>query len=147
MITSTTTTPGIRRITLTYGIMNLVAPFFSGVPVCHGCGGLAGHYRFGARTGGSVILYGTFYLLLGGLLSPVLAETVKLFPFPILGVLLFFEGLALVRLVGDVSDRGEELGVALVVGAVIVGLPYGYAIGALAGPVLLRLVRAGRVAL
>ena len=44
-------TLGIRHITLAYGSMNLVVPFFSGVPVRHGCGGLAGHYRFGARTG------------------------------------------------------------------------------------------------
>ena len=140
-------TPGIRRITLTYGIMNLVAPFVSGVPVCHGCGGLAGHYRFGARTGGSVIIYGAFYLMLGGLFSQVSAEAVKIFPFPLLGVLLLFEGLALVRFIGDVSANRDELAVALLVGAIILGLPYGYAIGALAGAILFRLLRSGRVSL
>ena len=46
----------IRKIGLTYTAMNLVSPFFSGVPVCHGSGGFAGHYAFGGRTGGSVVL-------------------------------------------------------------------------------------------
>ena len=38
---------------LHYSLMNLVSPF-GGIPTCHGAGGLAGHYAFGARTGGSV---------------------------------------------------------------------------------------------
>ncbi|MEI7435815.1 MAG: putative sulfate/molybdate transporter [bacterium] len=54
-----------RQIGLTYSIMNLIAPFFSGIPVCHGSGGMAGHCAFGARTGGSVIIYGTILLLAG----------------------------------------------------------------------------------
>ena len=28
------------------------------IPMCHGAGGLAAQYRFGARTGGSVIMLG-----------------------------------------------------------------------------------------
>lgn len=55
----------VKKISLTYGLMNLAVPFLSGVPVCHGAGGLAGHYRFGARTGGSVILYGLIYIIFG----------------------------------------------------------------------------------
>jgi hypothetical protein len=54
-----------KQIGLTYSLMNLVNPFISGLPVCHGSGGMAGHYAFGGRTGGSVILYGAFYLTLG----------------------------------------------------------------------------------
>ena len=48
----------VRRIGLTYGLVNLIAPWFGGVPVCHGSGGLAGHHAFGGRTGGSVVIYG-----------------------------------------------------------------------------------------
>ncbi len=54
-----------KRIGLTYSTMNLINPFFGGVPTCHGSGGMVGHYTFGARTGGSVIIYGLFYLILG----------------------------------------------------------------------------------
>src|SRR5207249_4911851 len=53
---------GVRKISLTYSAMNLINPFLSGVPTCHGAGGIVGHYTFGGRTGGSVILYGSLYL-------------------------------------------------------------------------------------
>ncbi len=43
----------VRKIGFTYALMNLVAPWFGGVPACHGCGGLVGFHGFGARTGGS----------------------------------------------------------------------------------------------
>jgi hypothetical protein len=55
----------VRKIGFTYATMNLVNPFLSGIPTCHGSGGMAGHYAFGARTGGSVVIYGMFYLLFG----------------------------------------------------------------------------------
>jgi len=35
------------------------------MPVCHGSGGLASQYRFGARSGASIIILGTIKLLLG----------------------------------------------------------------------------------
>lgn len=47
------------------GVMNLVLPFFGGMPLCHGAGGLAGQYYDGARTGGTNILEGTIEILLG----------------------------------------------------------------------------------
>jgi hypothetical protein len=52
----------LSKIGLTYSAANFVAPLFGGVPVCHGCGGLAGHDGFGARTGGSVVIYGAMYV-------------------------------------------------------------------------------------
>jgi len=55
----------VRKLSLTYAAMNLVNPFFGGVPTCHGSGGLVGHYTFGARTGGSLIIYGSIYLVIG----------------------------------------------------------------------------------
>jgi len=45
-----------RKLSLNMGLMNLVFPFFGGMPLCHGAGGLAGQYYFGARTGGANIL-------------------------------------------------------------------------------------------
>jgi len=40
------------------GVMNVVASFFGGMPMCHGAGGFAGQYYFGARTGGAPIMEG-----------------------------------------------------------------------------------------
>lgn len=36
----------VRKLGLTYSIANLTVPLFGGIPVCHGSGGLAGHYAF-----------------------------------------------------------------------------------------------------
>ncbi len=135
------------RISLTYSAMNLAAPFLGGVPVCHGSGGLAGHHRFGGRTGGSVLLYGGIYLVLGLFFGGVILEAVKVFPFPILGVLLLFEGFALAKLVGKVVDRRVDLTVALMVGIVSAGLPYGYVIGMVGGTAAYHLLRRGKILL
>lgn len=131
---------GVRRIGLTYALMNLVGPWFGGVPTCHGSGGVAGHYAFGARTGGSVVIYGALYLVLGLFFSGGFAELIRLFPLPVLGVILAFEALALMRLIRDVADPVEFV-IALLVGAVVLGLPYGYLIGLVVGTVLVRLRR------
>ena len=137
----------VKKISFTYGLMNLAVPFLSGVPVCHGAGGLAGHYRFGARTGGSVILYGLIYLVLGMFFSSVIGEVVKIFPFPILGVLLFFEGFALAQLLRIASGSPSELAVALWVGIMIIALPYGYLIGMVSGVFIFYALKKGQFSL
>jgi len=123
----------VRKIGFTYGAMNLVAPWFGGVPVCHGCGGLVGFHGFGARTGGAAVLYGALYLVLGLLLAPGFAAVVRVFPMPVLGVVLLFEAVALMRLVRDVAAERNALLVALGVAAAVVALPYGYVVGLVAG--------------
>jgi len=40
-----------KAISIDHGIMNLISTSIGGVPLCHGAGGMAGHIRFGARTG------------------------------------------------------------------------------------------------
>lgn len=128
-----------RRIGLTYAAMNLVAPWFGGVPVCHGSGGLAGHYAFGGRTGGSVVFYGTFFLLAGLFWGAGFEHVARLFPLPVLGILLLFEALALMSRVLDAATAPGGLAVALLVAAVSATLPYGYVIGIVIGTALTRL--------
>lgn len=127
---------GVRKIGLTYSAVNLIAPLFGGIPACHGCGGIAGHHTFGARTGGSVILYGSFYVAIGLLLSEPLHEVVKLFPQPILGVILLFEALALLSFVRDQAAVPRDLSIALLVGVVAMTVPYGFAVGLVLGLVV-----------
>jgi xanthine/uracil/vitamin C permease (AzgA family) len=131
----------IRTISFTYSLMNLVNPWFGGIPTCHGSGGMAGHYTFGARTGGSVIIYGCLYLTLGLFFSGCFAELIQVFPKPILGVMLAFEGLAMLLLVRDIADSKTDLLIAMLVGLMAVGLPYGYAIGLIVGTALVYLWR------
>ena len=52
-------------LALNMGIMNIFTPFLGGIPLCHGSGGLASQYAFGARTGGSMILEGLLEIFLG----------------------------------------------------------------------------------
>ena len=136
-----------RRIGITYSLMNLVSPFLSGVPVCHGSGGMAGHYAFGGRTGGSVVLYGTFYLVLGLFFGPGSDTVIRVFPMPILGVLLLFEGITLLTLLRDLTARRADFVLALVVGLIASSLPYGYLIGLGVGVLCFHLIRRGAVRL
>jgi len=131
----------VQKISFTYSLMNLVSPFFSGIPVCHGSGGMVGHYTFGARTGGSVIIYGSLFLITGLLFSQSFQELVKIFPMPVLGTLLFFEGLALALLVRDVTTQKEDLFIAVLVALACLGLPYGYLVGLILGTATFYLIK------
>ena len=127
---------GVRKIGFTYAAVNLLAPLAGGVPACHGCGGLAGHYALGARTGGSVVIYGGFFLCAGIFLSGSLAQVVEVFPLPILGVVLLAEALILMRFVGDRAGSRRELSIALLVGVLALALPQGYLVGLVVGLLL-----------
>lgn len=129
-------TVGARKIALTYSAMNLVNPFLSGIPTCHGSGGLAGHHAFGARTGGSAVVYGLLYIALGLFFSRGFDTAVHLFPLPVLGVILLFEALVLVRLVGDLAEDRFALTIAMLVGLAALALPYGFLVGLVGGTAL-----------
>lgn len=137
----------IRKIGLTYALMNLINPFFGGIPTCHGSGGMAGHYAFGARTGGSVIIEGALYVFLGLFFGRVFDAVVGVFPLPILGIILLFEGLALMLLVHGFSSSKGDLTIVMLVGLIAVGLPYGYLIGMVVGVALAHLMKRRRMAL
>ncbi|MEI8045859.1 MAG: putative sulfate/molybdate transporter [Bacteroidota bacterium] len=126
----------IRKISLTYSVINLINPFLGGIPTCHGSGGMAGHYAFGARTGGSVAIYGTMFLILGVFFSGSFATVVKIFPLPVLGVILLFEGIWLMVYIKDIIDSKKSFFIAILVGLIACGLPYGYLIGMIVGTAL-----------
>jgi hypothetical protein len=126
----------IRKISFTYSVINLINPFFGGVPTCHGSGGMAGHYAFGGRTGGSVMIYGLLFLTVGLFFSDSFHSLVTLFPLPVLGVILLFEGLALMVFIKDIIDSKKSFFIALLVALIAAGLPYGYLIGIITGTVL-----------
>ena len=126
----------VRKIGYTYSAMNLINPFFGGVPTCHGSGGIAGHYAFGARTGGSVILYGSIYLTLGLFFAGSFGHVVLLFPKPVLGVILLFEALALMGLSRDTVQPVSDFLLVILVGLMAVALPWGYVVALVVGTVL-----------
>jgi hypothetical protein len=127
---------GIRRIGMTYSAANLIVPFFSGIPVCHGCGGLAGHYAFGARTGGSVLIYGGLFVSIGMFFSGATGHVIQIFPQPVLGVLLLFEAITLMLFVRDVATDCRNMMIALLVAIAALTLPQGFIIGLIGGAAL-----------
>lgn len=81
-----------KQVAVSTGIMNLLAPLAGGVPMCHGAGGMAGHVRFGARTGGSLVILGAIVLAIAFFFSGSVEMLLQIFPPPILGVILFLTG-------------------------------------------------------
>jgi MFS superfamily sulfate permease-like transporter len=128
----------VRKIGFTYAAMNLIAPLFGGVPSCHGSGGMAGHYAFGARTGGSVVIYGGLFLLLGLFFGRAFDQVVLAFPKPTLGVLLLFEGLSMFGLIRDQAQDRRDFALVLLLGLVAAFTPYGYLTALVAGTALYR---------
>jgi hypothetical protein len=102
---------------------------------------MVGHYTFGARTGGSVIIYGSLYLALGLFLSRGFGLAVNLFPLPVLGVILLFEGLGLMSLAKDMAASKADFTIVLLTGLMCVGLPYGYVVGLVVGTLLAYLLK------
>ncbi len=86
-----------RTVALTTGAINVGSALLGGVPMCHGAGGLAGHVRFGARTGGATVILGGVLLTLALFFSTSVGTLFRLFPAPILGVILLVAGAELVR--------------------------------------------------
>lgn len=131
-----------RRIGTTYSLFNAVVGVIGGIPVCHGSGGMAGHYAFGARTGGSVIYYGVFYLVLAAAVALGLPDIAVLLPLPVLGVILAVEAGALIGRARTVDLRTPDMALVVFVAAVANLAPYGFLTALAAGTLLARSRRA-----
>lgn len=104
-------------VSVSVGLMNLVGCWFGAMPVCHGAGGLAGQYRFGGRSGLSVVFLGLGKLVLALLFGNSFVRILRTFPVGILGVLLLFAGIELAMASRDMNSK-EESFVMLVCAAV-----------------------------
>jgi sulfate permease, SulP family len=110
------------RFALTMGLANLPAGLFGAVPMCHGTGGLAAHYRFGARTGGAPVMIEIFFVLLALVFGELGLTILALLPNSVLGVLLIFAGLELCPLVRSLQSN-EEFFVALLIAGIALAVP------------------------
>ncbi|MHA1439061.1 MAG: putative sulfate/molybdate transporter [Promethearchaeota archaeon] len=77
-------------LAINMGTMNLISPFLGGMPLCHGSGGLAAQYAYGARTGGSMIFEGIIEIILGLFYAEFLFMLFINFPKAILGAMLIY---------------------------------------------------------
>ena len=102
-----------KNVCLTIAAGNALSFLLGGMPLCHGAGGLAAHYRFGARTAGSNLIIGLIFLLLALFLGTGILAIVYLIPLAILGVLLLYAGSQLCMTMIDLMSR-KDLFVAMV---------------------------------
>lgn len=91
------------NLCVSVGMMNLVGCWFGAMPVCHGSGGLAAQYRFGARSGASIIFLGLCKLVLGVLFGNSLEFIMNNFPHSVLGVMVFAAGMELIGVGRDLN--------------------------------------------
>jgi MFS superfamily sulfate permease-like transporter len=89
------------RLAITLGMANLFAGAISGMPVCHGAGGMTAHRSFGARSGGAPIMLGGTLIALAVAIGATLAAALSGFPVPILAGLLTVAGLLHIALLKD----------------------------------------------
>ncbi|KAI9368969.1 hypothetical protein BJX61DRAFT_184952 [Aspergillus egyptiacus] len=109
-------TPSVTSIGLSVSAMNLLGCWFGAMPVCHGSGGLAAQYRFGARSGSSVVFLGLVKLILGLVFGESLVDLLGRFPRALLAVMVIAAGIELVRVgeslntsgARDLATRAEE---------------------------------------
>ena len=84
-----------KKLSTTIGLMNLTSVPFGGFPMCHGAGGLAGQYRYGARTGGANVYAGLIFIFLALFFSS--PQILSIIAVGVLGALLVFVGIEMAR--------------------------------------------------
>ena len=103
-----------KTTTLSMAFANGISFLLGGIPLCHGAGGLAAHYKFGARTGGSNIIIGMIFLFLALFFGNHAVSLMHLLPLSILGVLLIFAGGQLGLTILDMMNR-KDMFVVLII--------------------------------
>jgi len=133
-----------RALCISMALANFGTSLLGGMPLCHGAGGLAAHYRFGARTAGSNLVIGVILVLLAILLGSHALAIFYLIPMAAMGVLLFFAGSQLAMTILDLRKR-NSLFVALSVFAITVAS--NLATGFIGGLVLWQALKSDRPAI
>ena len=99
----------ITGIGLSVAAFNLLGCWYGAMPICHGSGGLAAQYRFGARSGASVIFLGIIKLFLGLFFGDFSWFVSKAFPKSLLAIMVFAAGLELVMVGQTLNTAARDL--------------------------------------
>lgn len=128
-----------RGVSISTGIVNVLGACVGGVPMCHGAGGMAGHVRFGARTGGSQIILGGMLLAVAVFLSGSVQTLFHAIPSEILGVILFLTGAQLALGSCDFSkNKGERFATIITAGLAMWNVGLAFVVGLVAYHLLKR---------
>ena len=113
------------ELSTSMGVKNLFAIPLGAMPMCHGSGGVAGKYAFGARTAGSNAILGVIYTIAAVLAVGIVAA----FPLPLLGVVLGLIAIGLGRAGLDTNHLPLTLGIGLL--GVVTNIGIAFVVGAL----------------
>jgi predicted benzoate:H+ symporter BenE len=126
-----------RNLAITTGLGNLLSAPFGGYLMCHGAGGIAGHFRFGGRTATAPVLIGLIFVFLRMGFGESGYAMLKTIPDAVLGGLLLFSGIELALSAKLHEHQGGDLFLVLLMAAIgvalnpaaafAVGLPIAYA--------------------
>ena len=131
-----------RALCISMALTNIFSFFVGGMPLCHGAGGLAAHYRFGARTGGSNLMIGIIFVLLALFLGGHTLSILYLISMAALGVLLLFAGSQLALTILDIRER-KDLFVSLLVLGITLGS--NLAVGFITGIAIAYALKSGKL--
>jgi SulP family sulfate permease len=131
-----------RSVCVSMAMANFFSFCLGGMPLCHGAGGLAAHYRFGARTAGSNLIIGLIIAALAILLGEHIVDLLNLLPMSILGVLLMFAGSQLTLTLMDLDNRKDYFVATLMLG---ITLASNLAAGFVAGMIIAHLLKMERL--
>jgi hypothetical protein len=104
--------PSVTAMGISVATMNLVGGWFGSMPVCHGSGGLAAQYRFGARSGSSIVVLGIFKIILGLVFGESLVGLLRQYPRSFLGIMVLAAGLELAKVGEGLNYGARDLWVA-----------------------------------
>jgi hypothetical protein len=104
--------PTVTELGISVAVINLAGCWFGAMPACHGSGGLAGQFRFGARSGSSIIFLGTIKFLLGLVAfwkSSAIIAVLHAIPKSLLGVLVLAAGVELAKVGESINTDARDL--------------------------------------
>lgn len=131
-----------KSLCLSMAIANLLSSLLGGIPMCHGAGGLASRYRFGARTAGSNVIIGTIFIILSLFLGHKILTVLHHVPLAVLGVLLIFAGLQLCFTFLTISAKKD---IFVIVIMLVITLEHNLAAAFLIGIAVALLLRSKRI--
>ncbi|MGL1932733.1 MAG: putative sulfate/molybdate transporter [Desulfotalea sp.] len=133
-----------KAVCISMALANFCSFFLGGMPLCHGAGGLAAHYRFGARTPGSNIMIGFIFVIMAIALGGSAVKLLGVLPLSVLGAMLIFAGTQLaLSMLG--LKTSKECFVAVIILAITLATNLAYAF--IIGIILAKLLKSDRFAI
>ena len=126
-----------KKFSTSIGLMSIFSVPFGGFPMCHGAGGLAGQYRYGARTGGANVFAGIIFLVLAIFFTS--PQILSIIAVGVLGALLVFVGIEMSRH----SFKTDSLPVTVIIGvlALVSSMTIAFLVGTVLAYLLYRIQR------